>query len=109
MAQNILRSFQNSTWTLNVSEHAVRAFLTHVVVSRDGHGGSGAGTLLGEVVAEFEDAGVVLQHGGDLHLNRVSQLLPLQRTGEEKAVSEKVTLNLNPLTNTWYNKCHKIY
>lgn len=62
-------------------QHAVGALLTHVVVSRDGHGGSGAGALLGEVVAEFEDAGVVLQHGGDLHLNRVSKLLPLQQTG----------------------------
>lgn len=58
-------------------QHAAGVVLTHVIVSRDGHGGSGAGTLLGEVVAEFEDAGVVLQHGGDLHLNGVSQLLPL--------------------------------
>ena len=53
------------------------AFLTHVVVPCDGHGRSGAGTLLGEVVSEFEDAGVVLQHGGDLHLHGVAQLLPL--------------------------------
>lgn len=62
-----------------------RASLTHVVVSRDGHGGSGTGTLLGEVVAEFEDAGVVLQHGGDLHLDRVSQLLPLHGREEGDA------------------------
>lgn len=59
-------------------------FLTHVIVSCDGNGRSGAGTLLGEVVAESEDAGVVLQHGGDLHLHRISQLLPLHRTGEKK-------------------------
>lgn len=51
--------------------------LTHVVVARDRHGGAGARPLLLEVVAEAQDAGVVLQHGGDLHLHRVSQLLPL--------------------------------
>lgn len=33
------------------------------------------------MVAKLEDAGVVLQHGGDLHLNRVPQLLPL--SGDE--------------------------
>lgn len=71
------------------SERAVVACLTHVVVSRDGHGSSGAGTLLGEVVAEFEDAGVVFQHGGDLHLDWVSQLLPLypERRGDLNNIS----------------------
>jgi len=53
--------------------------LTHVVVPRDRHAGPGARALLREVVPELEDAGVVLQHGGDLHLHRVSQLLPLWR------------------------------
>ena len=51
--------------------------LTHVVVSGDGHGGPGPGPLLGEVVAELQYAGVVLQHGGNLHLHRVSQRVPL--------------------------------
>lgn len=62
----------------------ISSFLTHVIVSCDGNSRSGAGTLLGEVVAKSEDAGVVLQHGGDLHLHRVSQLLPLRQTGEKK-------------------------
>lgn len=57
-------------------------FLTHVIVSCDGHGGSGPRALLAEVVAELEDTGVVLQHGGDLHLYGVTQLLPLSEEDE---------------------------
>lgn len=64
--------------------------LTHIVVSGDGHGGSGSRALLGEVVAELEDAGVVLQHAGDLHLYRVSQLLPLQRGKEGSFTSDVI-------------------
>lgn len=55
----------------------VMVLLTHIVVPGYGHGCPGARPLLCEVVAELEDAGVVLQHGGDLHLYRVSQLLSL--------------------------------
>lgn len=57
-------------------------FLTHVVVPRDCHGCSGSGALLGEVVAKSQNTGVVLQHGGNFHLHRVAQFLPLQPAGE---------------------------
>lgn len=58
------------------------ALLTHVIVSCDGHGGSGTRTLLVKVVAKLEDAGIVLQHGGDLHLNCVAKFLPLNQKTE---------------------------
>lgn len=71
------------TLRLNISDDLSEQYLTHVIVSCDGHGSSSARTLLGEMVAELEDAGVVLQHRGNLHLNWVSQLLPLYQREEE--------------------------
>lgn len=52
---------------------------TEVVVLGDGGRGAGARALLGEVVAELDDAAALLQHLGDLHLHRGAQLLPLRR------------------------------
>lgn len=47
----------------------MKAELTEVIVSGNGYGCPGAWALLGEMVSELDNAGIVLQHCSDFHLN----------------------------------------
>ncbi len=51
--------------------------LTDIIVSSDGYCSSCTRALLSEVITNFYDAGVVLQHGCNLHLKWVTQFLSL--------------------------------
>lgn len=51
--------------------------LTKVVVVHHGVGRRRAGSLLGEVVAEFEERSIFFQHAHNLHFHFVAQRLAL--------------------------------
>ena len=51
--------------------------LTQVVVVHHGVGRSQPGSLLGEVVAEFEERSIFFQHAHNLHFHFVAQRLAL--------------------------------
>ncbi len=53
---------------------------TQVIVLGDSCRSSGAGALMGKVVAKLHYAVVLFQHFGDLHLNCGTELLPLKHT-----------------------------
>lgn len=64
--------------SVNQSVCALGCVLTQVVVFCDCSSGAGSGTLLGELVPKLHDARILLQHLGDLHLRRRTELLPLR-------------------------------
>lgn len=66
------------SWGGNWGHGDTRGTLTELVVVGDGDGGAGAGALLREVVPEAHEGGTLLQHGGHLHLHRVTQSLALR-------------------------------